>query len=76
MTYSHHNKVLEQIGSKPAKVKKYDKHNVPRARTTGKATKTCDRCGNHRAVIRKYAINICRKCFREVAGQMGFTKYE
>ncbi|MEM1903602.1 MAG: 30S ribosomal protein S14, partial [Pyrobaculum sp.] len=27
------------------------------------------------AVIRKYGINLCRRCFREVAPQLGFKKY-
>lgn len=41
----------------------------------GKETVFCVKCGNHRGVIRKYGINICRRCFRENAKKLGFTKY-
>ncbi len=36
---------------------------------------TCKICGSHKRVIRKYGLNICGKCFREVAEKMGFKKY-
>jgi len=41
----------------------------------GKATHLCRRCGSTRGVIRKYGLNYCRKCFREVAESIGFKKY-
>lgn len=31
-------------------------------------------CTNGHAIIRKYALNICRQCFRERASQIGFLK--
>ncbi len=40
-----------------------------------KNTPTCKICGSHRRVIRKYGLDICGKCFREVARKMGFKKY-
>ncbi|MHA1941950.1 MAG: 30S ribosomal protein S14 [Candidatus Hodarchaeales archaeon] len=44
-------------------------------RTMGKGARTCRRCGTHRAIIRKYDLNICRRCIREIAKDLGFRKY-
>jgi len=44
-------------------------------RKFGKVTHRCKRCGSTKGVIRKYGINLCRKCFREVAEEIGFKKY-
>jgi len=41
----------------------------------GKGSRVCRRCGTHRGLIRAYDINVCRRCFREVAKKMGFKKY-
>ncbi|HDI72842.1 MAG: 30S ribosomal protein S14 [Candidatus Altiarchaeales archaeon] len=35
----------------------------------------CSVCGTQRAIIHKYGLNICRRCFREVAYSIGFRKY-
>ncbi|KAJ1026805.1 hypothetical protein NDA16_002102 [Ustilago loliicola] len=32
-------------------------------------------CANQGGIIRKYGLVICRQCFRERAGQIGFHKY-
>lgn len=40
-----------------------------------KGTRKCRFCGNARAVIRKYGLHICRRCFREVAERINFRKY-
>ncbi len=40
-----------------------------------KQRKTCRMCGAKEAVIKKYKLNICRRCFREKAEQMGFKKF-
>jgi len=37
--------------------------------------RTCRRCGRHGAVIRKYGLNYCRHCFREIAEKIQFKKY-
>ncbi|OYT42231.1 MAG: 30S ribosomal protein S14 [Candidatus Aenigmarchaeota archaeon ex4484_224] len=42
----------------------------------GKALHRCIRCGSTRGVIRKYGLYYCRKCFREIAKELGFKKYE
>ncbi|MEM1597633.1 MAG: 30S ribosomal protein S14 [Pyrobaculum sp.] len=47
----------------------------PKVRPFGKSKIRCIRCGTREAVIRKYGLNLCRRCFREVAPQLGFKKY-
>ena len=45
-------------------------------RKYGKGARWCKRCGSYNAMVRSYDINLCRRCFREVAVQLGFQKYE
>ncbi|MHA1916779.1 MAG: 30S ribosomal protein S14 [Candidatus Ranarchaeia archaeon] len=40
-----------------------------------KGTRVCRRCGTHRAIIRRFNLYFCRRCFREVATELGFKKY-
>ena len=47
----------------------------PRPKKFGKGSRPCRRCGQHDAVIRKYGLNLCRQCFREMAKSLGFKKY-
>jgi len=47
----------------------------PKDRGYGKGSRRCSRCGNKAGLIRRYGINLCRQCFREVAKEMGFKKY-
>lgn len=35
----------------------------------------CRRCGRKRGIIRRYGLHLCRQCFRETAGEIGFKKY-
>jgi len=35
----------------------------------------CTVCGAQDAVIHKYGLNMCRRCFREFAPHIGFKKY-
>ena len=41
----------------------------------GRGTRACRFCGSARGLIRKYQLNMCRRCFREVAESIGFRKY-
>ncbi|MBN2127039.1 MAG: 30S ribosomal protein S14 [Candidatus Diapherotrites archaeon] len=51
---------------------------------TGKGTKQekkrkrdkreCTRCGANDAVMSRYNLNLCRRCFKEVAPMLGFKK--
>jgi ribosomal protein S14 len=53
------------VKEKPKKVRNY-----------GKGSRSCRRCGSFGAIIRRYGLNLCRQCFREVAKELGFKKYE
>ncbi|HKN06743.1 MAG TPA: 30S ribosomal protein S14 [Thermoplasmata archaeon] len=36
----------------------------------------CLRCDRKRGIVRRYGLHICRQCFREVAMDLGFRKYQ
>ena len=75
MTASDWKKILKQLENKPEKKQKFLKHNEPKKRTIGIASKKCERCGRFGAHIKSYGLNLCRHCFREVAEEIGFKKY-
>jgi len=75
MTSSNYNKVFKQLKVKPAKLQKYKKHNSPKERKTGVARRRCQRCGRIGGHIKKYGLELCRHCFREIATKIGFKKY-
>ena len=75
MTTSHYTKVLMQIKDKPGKYTKYLKNNVPKERSYGKSLKRCQYCGNPRGHVGQFGINLCRRCFRDYAVELGFKKY-
>jgi small subunit ribosomal protein S14 len=76
MTYSYYKKPFKQLRAKPAKLKKYIKHNSPKERSCGFTTQRCRRCMRIRGHIKKYGLDLCRQCFREVASDLGFKKYD
>ncbi len=47
----------------------------PEHRFQGKGMRKCRFCSSARALIRSYNLRICRRCFREVAEEVGFRKY-
>ena len=75
MTYSDYRKVFKQLKAKPVKMQKYIKHNSPKPRKYGSATKKCKRCGRPGGYVSKYGLGLCRTCFREIATSLGFKKY-
>ncbi len=75
MSYSNYEKVFKQLSTKPAKLNKFIKHNAPKKRGMGIASKRCRRCGRVRGHISKYGLDLCRQCFREIAVKIGFKKY-
>lgn len=75
MTTSSYKKVFKQLIAKPAKLKKFIKHNAPIKRKFGQSSKKCKLCGRTHAHISKYNLNICRQCFRLNAKKLGFKKY-
>lgn len=46
----------------------------PVKRKFGKGSKKCMRCGSFKGIIRKYDLYYCRRCFREIAKDLGFKK--
>ena len=75
MTAGSHKKMLNQLAGKPAKLKKYEKFNVPKKRTTGINLKPCRLCGRVSGHMKIYGLELCRQCFRENAKRLGFKKY-
>ncbi len=75
MTVSSFKKMLRQLRAKPVKLQKYTKHNTPKDRKFGKSSKKCQHCGNNKGFVGKYGLDLCRKCFRDMATHIGFKKY-
>ena len=76
MTIKDWRKAFIQLKAKPAKMKKYMKHNAPKKRSTGMTVSSrCDNCGRYGGHISMYGLNMCRHCFREMAVKIGFKKY-
>jgi small subunit ribosomal protein S14 len=36
----------------------------------------CSRCGATQGLIKKYGLGVCRRCFKEIAGELGFRKFD
>nr|ACD11965.1 hypothetical protein [Isometrus maculatus] len=45
-------------------------------RKFGPGSRYCRVCANHHGLIRKYGLNICRRCFRQYASDIGFKKLD
>jgi len=75
MTAKKWDKTIWQLERKPAVKKKYIKFNKPKDKKYGRGTRLCVLCGRRGSHIRKYGLNVCRQCFREVAEKLGFKKY-
>ncbi len=75
MSSSDYKKAMNQLNAKPVKAKKYLKHCSPKERATGIAKKKCSRCGRVGGHVKKYGLDFCRHCFREIAQQIGFKKF-
>ncbi|RLG18176.1 30S ribosomal protein S14 [Candidatus Micrarchaeota archaeon] len=41
----------------------------------GRGYRKCRFCGSARGLVRRYGLNICRRCFREIGEEIGFRKY-
>ncbi|MGC9444848.1 MAG: 30S ribosomal protein S14 [Candidatus Methanospirareceae archaeon] len=46
-----------------------------RTKRFGRGANACRRCGRQRGLVRRYGIYLCRQCFREIASEVGFKKY-
>ncbi|MBI3334628.1 30S ribosomal protein S14 [Candidatus Pacearchaeota archaeon] len=56
-------------------MQKFIRNCKPKERKTGIASKKCERCGRFGAHLSQYNLNLCRHCFREIAEEIGFHKY-
>ncbi len=36
----------------------------------------CKICGNSRSIVRKYNLNVCKRCFKDHAEEFGFEKLD
>ena len=68
--------MLKQLKGKPAVMRRFLKYCKPKGRKHGIATKKCEKCGRIGAHISSYGLNLCRQCFREIASDIGFKKYQ
>ena len=75
MTASDWKKMLKQLKNKPELMQRFLKYCKPKERSTGIARRKCERCGRFGAHIKQYGLNLCRQCFREIAQNIGFKKY-
>ena len=67
---------IKQIEHNPVKFARFMKFNKPKERKFGRNAFPCRRCGKTEGVITKYGLQYCRQCFREVARDLGFEKFE
>ena len=65
---------IEKIIAGKTKLKRFFRHNARKPRKYGMGLIRCSICGGRRAVIKKYGLNVCRRCFREKAADLGFRK--
>lgn len=49
---------------------------VVKRKAYGKGSRSCRSCFTHNGLIRKYGLNMCRRCFREYAKDIGFKVYD
>uniref|UniRef100_A0A1I7UJS4 Small ribosomal subunit protein uS14 n=1 Tax=Caenorhabditis tropicalis TaxID=1561998 RepID=A0A1I7UJS4_9PELO len=45
-------------------------------RKFGPGSRSCRVCAGHHGLIRKYGLDLCRRCFREQAKDIGFKKMD
>ncbi len=75
MTASDWKKLTKQLKNKPVILQRFLEHCKPKERKFGIAARRCERCGRFGAHISSYHLNLCRQCFREIAEEIGFKKY-
>ncbi|MFA5302956.1 MAG: 30S ribosomal protein S14 [Candidatus Nanoarchaeia archaeon] len=75
MTAKDWKKTFDTISHKKAESGRMLKFNKPDEKKFGRGKRVCDICGRRGALIRRYSLNICRQCFRDVARDIGFNKF-
>ena len=69
-------KGIDKIAYSKTKKSRVEKHNKSKDRKFGQSLSICVICGSKRGHIKRYGLHVCRRCFREVAEELGFKKYE
>lgn len=41
-----------------------------------KKKRKCRVCKGNAGLVRKYNLYVCRRCFKDIAGKLGFKKYD
>ena len=65
---------IEKIIPNKTKKERFLRNNSPKDRKFGQSLVHCRICGGRRGHLNKYKLDICRRCFREVAKELGFKK--
>uniref|UniRef100_A0A452I5I2 Small ribosomal subunit protein uS14 n=1 Tax=Gopherus agassizii TaxID=38772 RepID=A0A452I5I2_9SAUR len=60
------------MGNKQGELELYWSH----PRKFGQGSRSCCVCSNRHCLIRKYRLNMCRKCFCQYAKDIGFIKLD
>ncbi len=68
--------MTKQLKKKPAVMRRFLKYCRPKERKFGIASKKCEKCGRFGAHISSYGLHLCRQCFRQIAADIGFKKYQ
>jgi len=76
MTASDWKKALKQLKNKPVIMQRFIKFCKPKERKFGRSVSKCTRCGRLGAHVGSYGIHLCRQCFREIAPEIGFKKFQ
>jgi ribosomal protein S14 len=75
MTAKDWKKTFNSISHKKAESGRMLKFNKPTEKKFGRGKRICNICGRRKGLIRRYSLNICRQCFRDVARSIGFNKF-
>jgi small subunit ribosomal protein S14 len=75
MTAKDWRKMFKNVMQKPGRSARILKFNKPKVRKYGRGLRVCSLCMRRGAHIRRYGLNVCRQCFRDIAPKIGFNKY-
>lgn len=66
---------IDKIIVGKTKKERFLRNNSSKERKFGRNVNPCTRCGGRRGHISKYGLDVCRRCFREIATKIGFKKF-
>ncbi|MBN1923925.1 MAG: 30S ribosomal protein S14 [Nanoarchaeota archaeon] len=75
MTAKDWKKSFKQVAHKKAESTRQLKFNKPVEKKYGRGRRVCSICGRRGALIRRYELNVCRQCFKDIANGIGFKKF-